>query len=76
MTELLTLSEAADRLHIGKTRLWELTARGQIPTVRLPGGRIVRVRSEDLAAFVAAHTEGGPAANPEPPAPMARRRRR
>lgn len=59
MTELLTLAEAAKRLNIGKTRLWELTARGQIPTVRLPGGRIVRVRSEDLAAFVAAHVEGG-----------------
>ncbi len=58
MTDLLTLSEAAKRLNIGKTRLWELTAAGQIPTVRLPGGRLVRVREEDLARFVLDHTEG------------------
>lgn len=59
MTDLLTLTEAAERLNIGKTRLWELTTQGAIRTCRLPGGRIVRVREEDLAAFVERCLEGG-----------------
>ena len=59
MSDLLTLTEAAERLHIGKTRLWEMTAKGDLPVVRLPGGRLIRVQESDLQRFIERHIEGG-----------------
>lgn len=59
MPELLTLPETAKRLGVSRTWLWQQTARGSLRTVRLPGGRLVRVREQDLADFTAAHLEGG-----------------
>lgn len=59
MPELLTLPETAKRLGVGETWLWQQTARGNLRVVRLPGGRLVRVREEDLRQFVEAHLEGG-----------------
>jgi excisionase family DNA binding protein len=59
MSELLTLPETARRLGVGETWLWQQTARGNLRTVRLPGGRLVRIREEDLRQFVEAHLEGG-----------------
>lgn len=58
MSELLTLPEVAGRLGVGKSWLWQQTARGNLRTVRLPGGRLVRVREQDLQDFIAAHVEG------------------
>lgn len=64
MSELLTLPETARRLGVGETWLWQQTAKGILPTVRLPGGRLVRVRSQDLQAFIDEHVEGAPTGPP------------
>jgi excisionase family DNA binding protein len=56
---LLTLPETARRLGVGETWLWQQTAKGRLRTVRLPGGRLVRVREEDLRDFIDQHVEGG-----------------
>lgn len=47
----LTTAEAARALGIGKTKLFELIAKGDLPALRL-GGRTL-VRREDIEAFVA-----------------------
>ncbi|HVB77226.1 MAG TPA: helix-turn-helix domain-containing protein [Candidatus Nitrosotalea sp.] len=60
MSELLTLPETARRLGVGETWLWQQTAKGILKTVRLPGGRLVRVRESDLEAFIDQHVEGAP----------------
>lgn len=48
----LTTSDAARSLGIGKTKLFELIAAGQLPAIRL-GGRTL-ISRQDLEAFVAA----------------------
>jgi excisionase family DNA binding protein len=47
----LTLDQAAKRLTIGKTKLYELIARGAIPVVHID--RVARIRPGDLEQFVA-----------------------
>lgn len=72
---LLTIKEAARELGIGSTYCWQLTARGQLPVVRL--GRLVRIRPEDLARFAAEHVDGATTCSTEAPAlPPARSGRR
>jgi excisionase family DNA binding protein len=48
--DLLSIDQVAQRLNVGRTFAWELTASGRLPTVRL--GRLVRVRPADLAAYL------------------------
>ena len=43
---LLSINEAAGRVSLGRTKLYELIARGEIPTVRI--GRAVRVPTSSL----------------------------
>jgi excisionase family DNA binding protein len=54
---LMTLNETAAELRLGPTKLWQLTARGELPVVRL--GRRVLVTRTDLDAYIEAHREGG-----------------
>lgn len=49
-TSLLDMGQVAEELNIGRTRAWELTASGRLPTVRV--GRRVLVRPADLASFI------------------------
>ena len=46
---LLTVPEAAQRLGIGRTLMYELISTGQIASVRV--GRLRRVRPTDLEAY-------------------------
>jgi excisionase family DNA binding protein len=48
---LLTVTEAAARLGIGRTLMYELITTGTIPSVRL--GRLRRIRTTDLEAYAA-----------------------
>jgi excisionase family DNA binding protein len=48
---LLTVSDVASRMQIGRTRIYELLAGGDLPSVRL--GRARRIRESDLAEFIA-----------------------
>jgi excisionase family DNA binding protein len=48
---LLTVEEAADRLGIGRSTMYQLIAGGLVDTVRV--GRLRRVEPEALAAYVA-----------------------
>lgn len=49
---LLTVEEAADRLGIGRSLMYELIGCGQIASIR--GGRLRRVPLESLTDYVAA----------------------
>lgn len=51
---LLTVPEAARRLHIGRSTAWELAARRELPTVRI--GRSVRVPAAALRDWVERNT--------------------
>jgi excisionase family DNA binding protein len=48
---LLTVSEAAERLRIGRTLMYDLIRQGAVTSVRV--GRLRRVRLGDLEAFTA-----------------------
>lgn len=48
---LLRLPEAAERLAVGRSTLYEMIGRGELPTVKI--GRAVRVSEEELNAFIA-----------------------
>jgi len=48
---LLTVTEAAARLGIGRTFMYELISTGAIPSVRV--GRLRRIRATDLEAYAA-----------------------
>ena len=43
---LLSINEAAGRVSLGRTKLYQLIARGEIPTVRI--GRAVRIPTHAL----------------------------
>jgi excisionase family DNA binding protein len=43
---LLTIPEAAERVGLGRTKLYELIQSGELPTVRI--GRAVRISAERL----------------------------
>lgn len=47
---LLTIADAAQRLSIGRSMLYTLIQRGELPSVKLGGAR--RVLLADLEAFV------------------------
>jgi len=47
---LLSIPEAAERLSIGRSKLYELLTSGEIPTIRI--GRAVRIPADELDAFV------------------------
>ena len=47
---LLTVSEAAHRLGIGRSLLYELLTEGQIESIHV--GRLRRIRPEALAAYI------------------------
>ncbi|MGO9180776.1 MAG: helix-turn-helix transcriptional regulator [Candidatus Limnocylindrales bacterium] len=50
-TRLLRIEEVADRLSVSRSMAWKLIALGQIRSLRI--GRSVRVRPQDLEAFIA-----------------------
>lgn len=52
-TQLLKLSQVAERLQISRTQAYRLAATGEIPSVRF-GRATVRVRPEDLEWFIQA----------------------
>jgi excisionase family DNA binding protein len=47
----LTVREAADELHIPRTRCYELIQRGELPAVRI-GERSIRVNRRELERFL------------------------
>jgi excisionase family DNA binding protein len=49
---LLTVTEAASRLSLGRSKTYELVRAGVIPSVRITGSR--RIRVSDLLVYVAA----------------------
>ena len=48
---LLTVSETADRLSLGKSKTWELIQEGRLHPVRI--GRAVRLPASEVDRFVA-----------------------
>ena len=57
--QLLTVVEAAQHLHVSRSKLYELLAAGELPSVRI--GRTRRITMSALAEFVANHAEVGTA---------------
>lgn len=51
---LLTVEEAADCLCVGRTYMFDLIAKGVVPSVRL--GKLRRIRPEDLERYVSSLT--------------------
>ena len=54
---LLTLEQAAEALAISPRKLWDMTASGEIPHVRL--GRCVRYPIDDLQHWIDEQKKGG-----------------
>lgn len=48
---LLRIDDVADRLAVSRSMAWKLVTYGQLRSVRI--GRAVRVRPQDLAAYIA-----------------------
>jgi excisionase family DNA binding protein len=60
MTEpLLTAVQVAELLAVPKTRVWSMSRRGEIPTVRI-GSRELRYRPADIEAWIARRTTARP----------------
>lgn len=55
--QLLTLAQVADRLQVSMSTLRLWVDEGEFPIVRI--GRSIRVRPEDLEAYIEAHVEIG-----------------
>jgi excisionase family DNA binding protein len=55
-TMLLTVEQTAAELHIARRRVFELIRNGQLPSVKI--GKSRRVRSADLANYVAQLSDG------------------
>jgi excisionase family DNA binding protein len=53
--QLLRAEEAAHLLGIGRTKIYEMIARGEIPALRI--GRLVRVPRDALEEWIADRTE-------------------
>jgi len=49
--QLLTLQEAAQELRIGRTLVWQLVSKGELPAYRL-GTRALRIHRRDLEAYL------------------------
>jgi excisionase family DNA binding protein len=56
--QLLTIVDAARLLGISRSKLYELLADGELPSVRI--GRTRRISTSDLEEFVVAHTDREP----------------
>ncbi len=54
---LLRIEDVAERLAVSRSMAWKLIAIGQLRSIRI--GRAVRVRPQDLEAYVAAATREG-----------------
>lgn len=50
MRNLISISEVQERLHVCRSTVCRLIARGEISSVNI--GRIVRIPSEDIDAFL------------------------
>ena len=50
---LLTVEEAAERLHIGRTRMFNLVKTGEIESVQI--GRLRRIHPDAVEAFARRH---------------------
>ena len=50
LDRLLTYQEAADVLAVGRTTIYGLVGRGELPVVKI--GRCSRLRPEDLEKFI------------------------
>lgn len=55
---MLKVSDVAERLAIGRARVYELMADGSLLSVKIGGSR--RIRAGDLQAFVASLETGHP----------------
>ena len=53
--QLLTLQQVADRLQVSLSTIRRMVDRGDLPFVKV--GRNIRVRPEDLEAYIAANVE-------------------
>jgi excisionase family DNA binding protein len=58
VSELLTLEEVAQRLHVSRTTCWRLVRNGDLPSVRITGS-VRRVDSDDLEAWIDERRERG-----------------
>jgi excisionase family DNA binding protein len=56
---LLTAVQVAELLSVPTTRVWSMSRRGEIPTVRI-GPREVRYRAEDIERWIARRTTSRP----------------
>jgi len=56
---LMTAVQVAELLAVPKTRVWSMSRRGEIPTVRI-GPREVRYRREDIDIWIARRTTSRP----------------
>ena len=54
--QLLTVIDAAEQLQISRSKIYELIADGELPSIRI--GQSRRITTSDLADFVARHAEG------------------
>ena len=59
VVQLLTIVDAARHLGISRSKLYELLADGELPSVRI--GRTRRISMTALEEFVADHTDREPA---------------
>jgi len=50
-SEFMTVSEAADELHVTERYIRKVIATGELPAVKV-GSRLVRIRRTDLAALL------------------------
>lgn len=55
--ELLTVSEAARRLSLGRATTYQLAQRGELPVIRV--GRAVRIPARALEEWILSRTTGG-----------------
>jgi len=53
--QLLTVIDAAEQLRISRSKIYELIADGELPSVRIGHSR--RIAMADLADFVARHSD-------------------
>jgi excisionase family DNA binding protein len=60
MTDVMTIREVAAELKTSASTVKRLLSLGQLPCLRI-GPRTIRVRREDLDAFVGAVAQGGKA---------------
>lgn len=54
---LLRIPEAAETLGIGRTKIYEMIARGELPTIRI--GRAVRISANALQKWVEVREQQG-----------------